>query len=568
MPSRRGFVLSSASLLAAACAPPLSAAEIGAREKAVLALAQTYSAVRYFYPGDVAEKLPWDRFLLAATARALEVNDRAKIGPLLRELFSPVAPGIEFAQAPLAPSGRTIQPSDVYWNHYGLGVGQATRGNTYFSFRRNRPGESDKIAPASGPAEATFPIAGDWHVRMPIALSPIDASAGAAPPLPNWDDAPEGMRREHIIAIGIAAWAIAAQFYPYWDTVKVDWNGALLAWVRQVPERAGRVATVRHLQRLVAKLVDGHAGVDDSVGGAPRSMLPIDVRPMDDGYVVTTSLVPQVVSVGDRILAVDGHPIEEARRQWEAELSGTPQFLAWAARTRLLQGEAKSKVRLRLANATRDRDAVLMYDSGMLVPPRRGDRELQPGIRYVDVPWFDPAQFERDMDDLRKARAVIFDLRGYPSPRAIELVPFWTRHAAAPKWMHVPIRTRPFAPPDRYHDLGWPLGHDARLEGARKILLTDGRAISYAESLTGVFVGTGAGRTVGEPTAGANGDISRHALPGGYGFRFTGLVVHDFEGKPIHARGFQPDVPVKPTVEGIRAGRDEVLEKAIQIASA
>lgn len=567
MPSRRGFVLRSASLLSATFAPSLHAAAIGAREKAVLALAQTYSAVRYFYPGDVAEKLPWDRFLLAATARALEINDSAKIGPLMQELFAPIAPGIEFARAPLSPSGPTIQPTDVYWNHYGLGVGQASRGG-YFSFRRNRPGESDKIAPASGPADATFAIAGDWHVRMPIALNSADAAVGAAPPLPDWDNAPEGMRREHIVAVGIALWAIAAQFYPYWDTVKVDWSGTFLDWVRQVPDRGGRVVTLRQLQRLAAKLVDGHAGVDDSVGGAPRSMLPIDVRPLGSEYVVTASLVPQVVSIGDRILAVNGTPIASARSQWEAEYSGTPQFLGWAARMRLLQGEAQSKVRLRLANANRDRDALLMYGSEMVVPPRRGDHQLQPGVRYVSVPWFDPAQFERDMDDLKRARAIIFDLRGYPSPRAIELVPFWTREAGAPTWMHVPIRTRPFAPPDRYYDTGWKLGHDPRLEGARKILLIDARAISYAESMTGVFVGSGAGKTVGEPTAGANGDVSRHALPGGYTFRFTGMVVHDFQGRPIHARGFQPDVLVRPTVEGIRAGRDEVLEKAIEIASA
>jgi C-terminal processing protease CtpA/Prc len=71
---------------------------------------------------------------------------------------------------------------------------------------------------------------------------------------------------------------------------------------------------------------------------------------------------------------------------------------------------------------------------------------------------------------------------------------------------------------------------------------------------------------VGEPTFGANGDVSRIKLPGGYLFVFTGMIVTTHAGERIHAKGFQPDVPVTPTIEGIRAGRDEVLERAVEVA--
>jgi C-terminal processing protease CtpA/Prc len=33
----------------------------------------------------------------------------------------------------------------------------------------------------------------------------------------------------------------------------------------------------------------------------------------------------------------------------------------------------------------------------------------------------------------------------------------------------------------------------------------------------------------------------------------------------FHAIGIQPDVPVTPTIAGLRGGRDEVLEKALAI---
>jgi hypothetical protein len=51
-----------------------------------------------------------------------------------------------------------------------------------------------------------------------------------------------------------------------------------------------------------------------------------------------------------------------------------------------------------------------------------------------------------------------------------------------------------------------------------------------------------------------------------FAFRFTGMRVTAHDGKVFHARGFQPDVVVVPTVEGIAAGRDEVLERAVELA--
>ena len=44
------------------------------------------------------------------------------------------------------------------------------------------------------------------------------------------------------------------------------------------------------------------------------------------------------------------------------------------------------------------------------------------------------------------------------------------------------------------------------------------------------------------------------------------VLKHD--GSRLHGIGFLPDVEVRPTIKGIIDGRDEVLEKAIELASA
>ena len=69
---------------------------------------------------------------------------------------------------------------------------------------------------------------------------------------------------------------------------------------------------------------------------------------------------------------------------------------------------------------------------------------------------------------------------------------------------------------------------------------------------------------VGSTTAGADGNISRISLPGGLTTNISGICVFYPDRKPTQKVGIVPDVEVHPTAEGLREGRDEVLEAAIR----
>ena len=69
---------------------------------------------------------------------------------------------------------------------------------------------------------------------------------------------------------------------------------------------------------------------------------------------------------------------------------------------------------------------------------------------------------------------------------------------------------------------------------------------------------------MGSNSIGANGNITRLPLPGGVTMRFTGLGVFTPEGGQTQRIGLSPDIHVERTVVGIRDGRDELLEAAIQ----
>ena len=71
---------------------------------------------------------------------------------------------------------------------------------------------------------------------------------------------------------------------------------------------------------------------------------------------------------------------------------------------------------------------------------------------------------------------------------------------------------------------------------------------------------------VGAPTAGTNGNVAAFEVPGGYRVSFTGMRVTRHDGTSRrHLIGIAPDVPLSPTIDGLRRGRDELLEKAIAL---
>ena len=70
---------------------------------------------------------------------------------------------------------------------------------------------------------------------------------------------------------------------------------------------------------------------------------------------------------------------------------------------------------------------------------------------------------------------------------------------------------------------------------------------------------------IGSTTAGADGDISRFMLPGNIPTAISGIGVYYPDGEETQRIGIVPDIECKPTIQGVKEGRDEVLEKALEM---
>ena len=121
-----------------------------------------------------------------------------------------------------------------------------------------------------------------------------------------------------------------------------------------------------------------------------------------------------------------------------------------------------------------------------------------------------------------------------------------------------------------------PIGYDCRVWNVESlepkilgkvVFMTNAKAISAAESLMGFVEHYKLGHIVGQPTAGANGNVNPFWLPGKFRVSWTGMKVVKHDGSQHHLIGVLPTVPVQRTIQGVIDGRDEYLEKALEIVN-
>jgi C-terminal processing protease CtpA/Prc len=97
------------------------------------------------------------------------------------------------------------------------------------------------------------------------------------------------------------------------------------------------------------------------------------------------------------------------------------------------------------------------------------------------------------------------------------------------------------------------------------VILINETTQSSAEYHTMAFRQAPNATVIGSTTAGADGDITMLVLPGGIRTTFTGLGVYYPDGTETQRVGIIPDIKLKPTIAGIKAGKDELLDKAIEV---
>jgi C-terminal processing protease CtpA/Prc len=191
--------------------------------------------------------------------------------------------------------------------------------------------------------------------------------------------------------------------------------------------------------------------------------------------------------------------------------------------------------------------------------------ELKPGVLYLDADRLTAADLETVLlPRLAKAKAVVIDVRGYPSI-PMELLGLFADKPLVSERYQLPVTRFPDRRGVTAAGEPWRLDPQQPHLTAKLALLSDGRAVSYAETFLALAARGRLGPIVGGPTSGTNGPVNLYVLPGGYRFSFTNGMTHKLDGGRHHGVGVLPTAPVSRTLKAIAEGRDEVIEKALEL---
>jgi C-terminal processing protease CtpA/Prc len=189
-------------------------------------------------------------------------------------------------------------------------------------------------------------------------------------------------------------------------------------------------------------------------------------------------------------------------------------------------------------------------------------RLLSKDVAYVKLSTVKAADAAHYIESAAGTKALIIDIRNYPSEFMVFALGQLLVGNATP---FARFTVGDLANPGAFH---WT--ESERLTPAKPLytgkiaILVDEGSVSQAEYTSMAFRASPRAIVVGSTTAGADGNVSPFALPGGLNTAISGIGVFYPDKKPTQRIGILPDFEVRPTIAGIRAGRDEVLEEALR----
>lgn len=525
-------------------------------------LAKVWGFLKYHHPAVTSGKHHWDYELFRIMPKVLDAADNTAANQAMSAWISGLEPVPACAAcASLDPSGLYLAP-DLNWIQDTALLG-ASLSQTLRDVYRNR---------ASSPAQFFVELVSG--TKNPQFDNEI---AYPALHLPDSGYQLLGLFR---------AWNAIEYFYPNRDVMSDDpaasagyWDAVLQQSIPGIATAPTSLAYQQQLLLFKAMIHDTHSGISNFESARPpvgSCQLPVQVRfvegvPVVTGYLSKAGAISGL-QAGDVIQELDGSAVTDLVAQWSPYYADSNE----AARLRdisnsMTQGacglasvsilrarQPMSLTSSRVATATLD-----LTSNG--VADRPGDTfQMLPGnIAYLKLSSVAAAQSANYIRSAAGTNGLVVDIRNYPSdfvvftlgglltPQPVNFVQFTSADVANPgaiQWISPPTGLTPAQP-------NYP---------GKVVVLVDELTQSQAEYTAMAFRAAGA-TIVGSSTAGADGNVSPVYLPGGFYFYFSGLGVFYPGHTPTQRVGIVPDVLVMPTIAGVRAGRDEVLDAAVAL---
>lgn len=375
-------------------------------------------------------------------------------------------------------------------------------------------------------------------------------------------------------------WNMINYFFPYKHLMDKDWNTKLIEYIPQFINAQNELEYELAAIQLIGDIQDTHANL---WGGADKidewkgvNYSPVHVRFIENQLVVTDyyneELKSQVgLQIGDIITKVNGIPIEtmvkEKSKYYPA--SNIPTKLRDISADLLRSNSNNIEIEFVSGNSNPQTKTLKLYPKDSLDIYRwyrksddKSFKMLDNNIGYVTLQNIKEEDISQIKSEFKDTKGIIIDIRNYPST----FVPFSLgSYFISSMTPFVKFTNGSVNNPGEFtftKELKIP--SKGKTYKGKLVVLVNELSQSQAEYTSMAFRAGDNTTIIGSTTAGADGNVSAIMLPGGLRTMISGIGVNYPNGNETQRVGIVPNIEVKPTIEGIRQGRDELVEKAIE----
>ena len=376
-------------------------------------------------------------------------------------------------------------------------------------------------------------------------------------------------------------WNMIYYFFPYKHLMDKDWNTKLGEYIPKFINAKNELEYEMVVIQMIGDIHDTHANL---WGGADKidvwkgeNYPPVHLRFIENQLVVTDYYNEELsnevgLKIGDIVTKINGITIEKivAEKEKYYPASNIPTRLRDMSADLLRSNANDIEIEFISEDTRPQTKSLKLYPKNRLdiyrwyrKSDKRSYKMLDNNIGYVTLGSIKDEDIENIKKEFKDTKGIIIDIRNYPTT----FVPFslgsYFVSSFAPfvKFTNGNVdNAGEFKFTDQLK-----IPSKGKTYKGKLVVLINELSQSQAEYTTMAFKAGDNTTVIGSTTAGADGNVSTILLPGGLRTMISGIGVNYPDGGETQRIGIVPDIEVLPTIEGVRKGKDELLEKAFEV---
>lgn len=373
-------------------------------------------------------------------------------------------------------------------------------------------------------------------------------------------------------------WNIIQYFFPYKNLIEGDWKSILDVYIQKIISARDEKEYILCVLELIAEIHDTHANiwggnkVISNYYGINNS--PVEVSFIENKAIVVGFKEDKLgketgLKIGDEIIKINGQLVDEIVKN---SLSRTPASNYPTQLRDIAPQLLRSNDTIIQLEVIRDNNKMvfalktypMFFSSKKYTNKDTCFRMMNNDIAYINNGSLKRSYLKEIWKAMKNSKGLIIDVRNYPSDFPIyDLSSYLMPQTSAfVKFSNTSIQTPGLFTFTETLNAG---KKNKDYYKGKVVVLINEITQSSAEFHAMAYKMIPNVVVIGSTTAGADGNVSRFFLPGGILTMISGIGVYYPDGKETQRIGIVPDIEMKPTINGIKNGKDELLDKAVEI---